>query len=660
MQDTNIRWLSCYAVLKAGFTGDNYLYAHMRLVIALIAKKEYTSVEAKTLIEDFPKEYGYNIDYFAMRQILNLAISKGLLQKKKNRNVYYPPENLDKNYSLESELNVSKNFIRTITLAFQDFAHNNNVDYSEDEANRILFAYISTHKLNHISGRIDDIIHDGRVDHLFGKYVVYLRENSRPLFDHLTTIVTGSILADFLTFEENVEHSPSLEDVTFVFDTSVVFMALGLDVIDRQRYYKSLIDSIKKRGARVAIFRHTYDEMQQIILGAADWMNNYLYEPLYASDVAVYFHDKGASREDVLEYSTNLKQKLIALGFESDFLDADYNDLNRQYQISESEFHQRIVEQYKASNPRFDDKKKSNSVDLDVKSISLIYLLRKNANPVSIADSKYLFVTANRTLNKAAFDFHSEIGKSSKTIPASVTDVFLGTFIWLGDPIQITQMSEQRMLANAYLAFQPTPELIEKLSKTVEGLLASGEIDLSTYYTLKSNRYVLDRLTEKTLGDPDAYEESTPVDILREVREEGKREGILESEKKYTEQFAAQKEENEEKLRLSNANNRKLIDELLHSVEETKAGKERQRVDNRKRLKNANRFKTALKIFVAILYIALIICIVYGVYRLAKKGQEDSFDHLGVALTVIPLASQAIITLITTIGFFRRQIASAQ
>lgn len=159
-------------------------------------------------------------------------------------------------------------------------------------------------------------------------------------------------------------------------------------------------------------------------------MDNCKYDPVYASDVAAYFHDNGATRDDVLEYSTTLKDKLQTIGIES--LDVDYTEDKRINQINETRLQQMIVERYKASNPDFDEEKKKKSIDLDVKSLSLVYLLRSGAAPVLISDSKYLFVTANRSLNKVAFEFHQEYTKQNKTLPVSVIrDVFLGTYLWL-------------------------------------------------------------------------------------------------------------------------------------------------------------------------------------------------------------------------------------
>ena len=645
INESNLRRLSCYAVIKSGYTGNSFFAAHMRLVLALIAKKAYTHIDAAVLVGDFPNEYGYSIDYFPMRQILNLAIQQGYLTKQNNRNRYFATDKIQSCKRIEEEITNSKASIRRITSSFITFSQKCNVEYNEEAAVDILLAYVNTQKLHHAAGRIDALVDDKRVDHIFGKFVIYLKEYERRLFSDLTTLVIGSILADYLTYEEIIGDTNTLVGTTFIIDTSVAFMALGLDLANRAEYYKTLINSLRSKGAHVVVFRHSYDEMQQIILGAAEWVDNYKYDPVYASDVAVYFHDHGATKDDVLEYSTLLKNKLHEIGIET--LDVDYTEENRASQISETRIQQMIVERYKSTNPDFDEEKKKKSIDLDVKSLSLVYLLRNGAAPVFISDSKYLFVTANRTLNKVAFEFHQECTKQSKTLPVSVTDVFLGTYLWLSDPIKIVQMNEQRMLANAYLAFQPSTELIAKLSRTVDHLLESGEIDAKTCYTLKSNHYVMERLAEKTLGDPDAYDETTPLDILKDVREEGKKEGIEESSRKHKIELAVQKEEHDKLMAASRESKRELINELLNTAQMAVDEKEKALAACKDRLKIAGIIKFIIKVVIALVYCGFIGALAYGIFRLAVISQSEPINYLDVVLAVWPIFAQAVISVIS-------------
>lgn len=124
INESYLRRLSCYAVIKIGYTGNSFLSAHMRLVLALIVKKAYAHIDAGVLVSDFPNEYGYSIDYFAMRQILSLAIQQGYLTKQNNRNRYFATDKIQSCRKIEEEIANSKESIGRITSAFIEFSKN--------------------------------------------------------------------------------------------------------------------------------------------------------------------------------------------------------------------------------------------------------------------------------------------------------------------------------------------------------------------------------------------------------------------------------------------------------------------------------------------------------------------------------------------------------
>ena len=54
----------------------------MRLVLLLIYRKQYRTIEIPDLVDDFESEFGYKINYYAMRSILGIALSKEYLTKR--------------------------------------------------------------------------------------------------------------------------------------------------------------------------------------------------------------------------------------------------------------------------------------------------------------------------------------------------------------------------------------------------------------------------------------------------------------------------------------------------------------------------------------------------------------------------------------------------
>ena len=109
-----IRKLSCYAVLRSGYTGDNYLVSHMRLVLLLIYRKQYGTVEPNRIVTDFQQEYQYYIDYFPMRKILSLAVTQGYLTKNHNSKRFTPTKKISEFKTVENDLKKQQEHICTL------------------------------------------------------------------------------------------------------------------------------------------------------------------------------------------------------------------------------------------------------------------------------------------------------------------------------------------------------------------------------------------------------------------------------------------------------------------------------------------------------------------------------------------------------------------
>lgn len=631
-----IKKISCYAVLQNGYAGENYLVPHMRLVLYLVYRKGYRKIVTHALIADFLEEYKYCIDYFPMRQILGLAVEYGYLRKSHNTKAYTPTEKIEEFREVVADISNSETRLHRFILEFQQFSQKCDANYSNSNAGDIVIAYVNSQKLEHISGHITGVADDARVDYVFGKFVYWIRENNKDLFDFLNVLVTGSILADCLTFHEVLTNNRQLDGMTVILDSSIVFMTLGLDVIDRSVYYKALISSLRAKGAQVALFAHSYNEMMGVIIGAASWVESYAYDPALASITTDYFRSINATRSEVEEYSYTLKSRINAE--QIDILNVDYLPTNYAYQQDEAQLYSMIVEHYRRTNPLFDESAQKSSIELDARSITHVYLLRKAQLPHLISDASHLFITANRTLSKIAYEYNKIVFGHPDTIPASLTDVFLGTFIWLSDPVKTMQMNEQQITAHAYLAFQPNAELVQKLSNTVKGLLARGKIDADTCYTLMSSKLVMDKLAKRTLGDPNAYTEDTPMDILAEIKNEGRQEGFEEATKL---QKTAQNEliQQREIIRKEHAEEKtQLINQIASVLNISIKRKTSHRDDLLLRKKRAEKYLNKVKKSLLIATIATAVVMIGAVIWIWVDDNLNQKEILSLITVIVPFA----------------------
>lgn len=142
-QASEVKKLSCYAVLRTGLSGENYLISHMRLVLLLIYKKKYSIIEAQNVMRDFYNEYHYKIDYFPMLKILSLATVKGYLKKNHNSKRYVYTETISEFSNVENDIKKSEKDHQSLIREFINFCQAKKVVYSYNEAEEIVISYIN-------------------------------------------------------------------------------------------------------------------------------------------------------------------------------------------------------------------------------------------------------------------------------------------------------------------------------------------------------------------------------------------------------------------------------------------------------------------------------------------------------------------------------------
>ena len=636
-QASEVKKLSCYAVLRTGLSGENYLISHMRLVLLLIYKKKYSIIEAQNVMRDFYNEYHYKIDYFPMLKILSLATVKGYLKKNHNSKRYVYTETISEFSNVENDIKKSEKDHQSLIREFINFCQAKKVVYSYNEAEEIVISYINAQKLEHITGHIKTSTDDKRIDYLFGLFIYNLKTSNPPLFEYMNSMVIGAILADCLVFHEMMENGRQLEGLTIVLDTPLVFIALGIDIAGRSEYYCNLLRSLKSKGATLTMFEHSYNEMQQILLGTKDWVSNYNYDPSKASATTAYFRSIGATRTDVEEFSISLRNRINDLGIQ--IIDVGYEKGNYPYQIDENQLSEMIVDYYQKVNPSFNKDCQQGTIDLDVKSITLLYFLRKDQKPMLIPDAKYLFITTNKALSKVASDYHNLDQSREHSLPPALTDVFLGTYLWLSDLVQISKMNEQQIISHAFLAFQPNDELLEKLVNSVNELQSKGVITSEVCYMMRSSRLVSEKLAEKTLGNPDAFTDATSLEILQEIREESANEARKEMQDKLEEQKIQAHEEKvqmQEQHKTETDSLKSQLDILLrNSLEAKNKSLKELKLKKEKGTKSRRRWKRAIIIFGIVLLLLLIVSIITCVIWKEKDWYSPT---ISLVCTILPIA----------------------
>ena len=233
-------------------------------------------------------------------------------------------------------------------------------------------------------------------------------------------------------------------------------------------------------------------------------------------------------------------------------------------------------------------------------------------------------------------------------MPTTLTDIFIGTYIWISDPIKITEMNGRQIMSQAYLAFQPSTEILEKLSNTVTKLLDSKQIDSDLCYAIRGSNLVSERIMQKTLGDPEAFTDSTPLEIIQEIRDEAV---ASERDKSKTQMENKQKEMEKEKAEIIKSYEKKEYEhknEIMKLLNKSLQDDRRKYNDLSALMENAKKTRDRVKKILEIISVLLCIMILGGLVTGFFFHEEDWYSPLISTLcTIIPIISALIMLLIS-------------
>ena len=96
----------------------------------------------------------------------------------------------------------------------------------------------------------------------------------------------------------------------------------------------------------------------------------------------------------------------------------------------------------------------------DVASIAAVYRLRAGRRPTLLRAAEHVFVSINASLSFASKKALCD--QKVREIPVCVTDVFLGTIMWINSPREAKRAARSRLIADCYAAVVPDATLEAK------------------------------------------------------------------------------------------------------------------------------------------------------------------------------------------------------
>lgn len=509
------------AILNSKILGDNIIEAYIPFVSTLIATNKYKEIKIEQICEDFYYKYSFKIPAMPMKEILSRMQKKDMIYRDKRGKII---PDLDKIYEtdFESEYKETLKKYENISNKYIEFSKEKfQIDVNKEKAEECFSEFIKENFLDTVLNdeNIKEVIENidreqiSKEMYAFYKYVIYMYKTDYELFKVIQKFCMGYIVANALSLDNMSSSNVIFKNKKIFFDTNFILRLLGLEGEFYQNSYIGIVDVLKENNCKLYIFSHTYDEIKNILETAKVNLKN---TNELSPEVQKYFWNNNKTEGDIVLLIATLDKKLNKLGI---FISrVAYDSTNQKDQIDEQALYDEIINIY-SKRKNFDEKTKSDMIWNDVKSMALIYRDIKLIRAYSIQTLQDVFITTNQGLAYACKNFDKTLGKKENAIAPCMTDIFLGTILWVQNPIRYDQYNEKQILASCYSSVKLDNKSLSKFSTELENLKEKQKITNEDYMLMKDYKVVEDMLSDKIMGNSDNIDEKTTFEVIQEIKD---------------------------------------------------------------------------------------------------------------------------------------------
>ena len=352
--------------------------------------------------------------------------------------------------------------------------------------------------------------------YIFSRFVLDAYQANSVIFRTLCDMALGHMVTAAVLHDGYDFSGDTVRGVNIYIDAPIILRIIGTSGPEQAANFVQLVSELRERGAKLWVFEHSRLEALQILQGARVWVGRTDFDPTLASRTALYFRQQGFGDSKIEMLILKLDESLNGHGIKV-FRSHPYMG-NRIHQVDEERLRRVIEGCYSESNGRFDRETHLDRTLKDVASLAAVVRLREGRQSVAVKDAGHVFLSNNNALAWASREAVGD-GGLPRAVPVCVTDVFLGTLVWIGAPGKARDSYQNRLIAECYAAISPDAALEAGIVREAHRLREEGRIGEDDYMLLTMSFVTRDLLSEKTLGDPEALDSQTTLDVLEGVKD---------------------------------------------------------------------------------------------------------------------------------------------
>jgi len=525
---------------------ESYAEYFIPFVITSLRKRISSnfSIDASSVKGYVLNDYGIDIPIHAVTKILSSAMQKKYIIKTSRKlELTGKPFSYDFD-ALRAKIDSDQS---NVDLAFIEYAMKNfNETISITAAEVYIISYIKEFsvdclKLNSQNSalpQVDDA--SDRELYIVSRFLNFVYNNNPQLFNSFMNIVKGQMLANVLICSDLSMITQNYSHVTFYFDTPILLQLLQLQDVNAIKASQELIELIKKLDGHLAVFEHTFEEIDNIL----HFVQNKINSKDASNKILDDLRRRRVKESEITLLRDTVRQKVVALGF-TIHPTPSYDDI--KYNVDHAYLRGAFSENFTSPG--------ETQVDYDINSIRSIYATRKDRAKQHIETCTAIFVTSNLTFARIASDYAKK-HNPGHPVSSVITDFSLANYSWLKLPADSSKIPETELLKHCFALMQPPEHLWDKYIQQVESLRSDDTITPDQYAKLRYTLFAPNIIMELTEGDEEKLVPQTIHEALEKIDTELQQDkalALLEKDKEKA-HLLAQKELELDEIRIQKAN----------------------------------------------------------------------------------------------------------
>lgn len=383
---------------------------------------------------------------------------------------------------------------------------------SVEDAEDALLNHIEEHSVPILGSVMNGAPYDARpaarpsrdTEYVVNSFISEVVSSMPASFDHLETVVKGSMLAVSLYLPNNSELGKRFDRTSLFLDAPVLLKALGYEGDEAKAAAKDLLSLARSAGAELSCFEHSVSEVRGILDRSAGKALHGGFNGAHRRATDAYFASEGLNASDILLLSQRLEDDVAALGISIQ---------ERPAASAELTIDELALEEVMETNITYSSR---DTLLNDLDSLTAIHRLRGGRSSSRLETCRALLVTTNGGLTRVGRSFFVKDGDHGW--PPALTDHHLATLVWLKKPQAAPSLPRRQILADCFAALEPGGRIWDRYLEEINRLGSRGKASENDLMLLRYSTEAQRSLMDRTMGDPDQVTAETVEAILNEVK----------------------------------------------------------------------------------------------------------------------------------------------